>query len=145
MHNVNRHQVKRNRPAGFQPNHNQGEPTMSEYCKLCGEKYSNARSLLSNRCPKNPIPNGKHVLFEGDQEGPFLCVHCGEKYTSLRSLVTNRCMHNPNGQNHEPFEGNPNGPFVCKFCGSSYPILRNLVRNRCTKNPERGGCHSPAR
>ena len=44
---------------------------MSEYCKLCGEHYSNAKSLLGNRCPKNPMPNGKHVLFEGDQDGPF--------------------------------------------------------------------------
>ncbi len=125
--------------------HTQKNQSMSEYCKLCGQRFSDARNLLSNRCTSNPAPNGRHVLFEGDKDGPFICVHCGQKYTSLRPLVTNRCMHNPNGRNHEAFDGDPNGPFRCKFCGREYRDIRTMVTNRCTKNPERGGCHSPAR
>ncbi len=118
---------------------------MSEYCKLCGQRFSDARNLLSNRCTSNPAPNGRHVLFEGDKDGPFICVHCGEKKSDLRNLVINRCTMNLNGTRHEPFEGNPNGPFVCKYCGHESRDMRNLVANRCIKNPERNGRHSPAR
>lgn len=96
---------------------------MSEYCKLCGQKFSDARNLLNNRCTKNSIPNGKHVLFEGDKDGPFICVHCGEKKSDLRNLVTNRC----------------------KYCGHESRDIRNLVTNRCIKNSTRNGHHSPAR
>lgn len=120
-------------------------PPMSELCKYCGREYSNARDLLNNSCTLHPDGHGKHALFEGDKDGPFICLHCGQKYTALRPLVTNRCMHNPNGRNHEPFEGDPNGPFTCKYCGREYRDIRTMVTNRCTKNPERNGCHSPAR
>ena len=120
---------------------------MSEYCKYCGEKYSDAKSLLSNSCSHHPSGprKGNHALFEGDKDGPFICIHCGQKYTSLQPLVTNRCLHNPDGRNHEAFEGNPHGPFRCKFCGHPYPDIRTMVTNRCTKNPEHGGNHRPAR
>ena len=33
---------------------------MSEYCKLCGQRFSDARNLLSNRCTKNPERGGNH-------------------------------------------------------------------------------------
>lgn len=32
---------------------------MSEYCKYCGQKYNDARSLLANSCLRNPTRVGK--------------------------------------------------------------------------------------
>ena len=78
---------------------------MSEYCKYCGEKYSDAKSLLSNSCSHHPsgFRKGRHALFEGDKDGPFRCKFCGSSYPSLRTLVTNRCTKNPErGGNHRP-------------------------------------------
>jgi predicted nucleic acid-binding Zn-ribbon protein len=44
---------------------------MSEYCKYCGEKYSDAKSLLLNSCSHHPsgFRKGRHALFEGDKNG----------------------------------------------------------------------------
>ena len=122
-----------------------GSLLYSEYCKYCGSRYSDARSLLANSCTRHPDGRGKHALFEGDKNGPFYCIHCGSKYTDLGTLLRNSCSHNPNGRYHEAYDGDISGPFTCKFCGREYRDIHTMVLNSCSKNPTRGGKHSPAR
>ena len=61
---------------------------MSEYCKYCGQKYTDARTLLSCSCSKHPDGRGKHALFEGDKEGPFDIAAVSEKYRYNGTLKT---------------------------------------------------------
>lgn len=77
------------------------------YCKYCGWKASNVRSLTSCRCSKHPDGGNKgyHALYEGDEKREYTCKNCGRKYTSITSLTSNVCARHPDGGNkgwHQP-------------------------------------------
>lgn len=72
------------------------------YCKWCGNKYPNIKTLTSVPCSKNPTKGGKHELYEGTEKTQYVCKWCGNKYPSLIALTAGPCSHNPNNKNHEP-------------------------------------------
>lgn len=100
------------------------------YCKLCGQKYYDARTLLRNTCPRNH--GGKHVLFEGDAAQKWICENCGLTYTSLKDLTRNTCPHG-NGATHVPYRGGIRTQYTCRWCGKKYSDLRTMTRNTVRK------------
>ena len=65
----------------------------SVYCKYCGAKYPDAKTLLKNRCPHIFAGKGKHVLFEGEEASKYICENCGTVFSSLKDLTRNTCPH----------------------------------------------------
>ena len=63
-------------------------------CIHCGEKRTELRPLVTNRCLHNP-DGRNHEPFEGNPNGPFRCRFCGRPYPDIRTMVTNRCTKNP--------------------------------------------------
>ena len=129
-----------------------GEITMSEYCKYCGTSARDARSLLSNNCPKHPngFCKGKHALYEGGERSEYVCVYCGAKNRSLSSLLSNSCPKHPDGfakGKHVAYDGRESGPYECKYCGREFRDIASMVSNSCPKHPAgfAKGKHSPAR
>ena len=129
-----------------------GETTMSEYCKYCGTSARDARSLLSNNCPKHPngFCKGKHALYEGGERSEYVCVYCGTKNRSLSSLLSNSCPKHPDGfakGKHVAYDGRESGPYECKYCGREFRDIASMVSNSCPKHPAgfAKGKHSPAR
>ena len=70
------------------------------YCKWCGQKYSDPRSLSINSCRQNP-EGTKHAIYEGSEKKQYLCKYCGRKYPDLRSLCINSCKESPS-KHHSP-------------------------------------------
>ena len=129
-----------------------GETTMSEYCKYCGTSARDARSLLSNNCPKHPngFCKGKHALYEGGERSEYVCVYCGTKNRSLSSLLNGWCPKHPDGPSrgkHVAYDGRENGPYECKYCGREFRDIASMVNGWCPKHPTgpSKGKHSPAR
>lgn len=110
------------------------------YCKLCGQKYPDEKTLLRNTCPRNH--GGKHVLFTGGAPSKFICENCGQTYTSLKDLTRNTCPHG-NGAAHVPYRGGIRTQYSCRWCGRKYSDLRNMTRNTCPKHPGGRGNHRP--
>ncbi len=69
------------------------------YCKNCGRKYSDVRSLLANNCQRHPTnpSQGKHELYESSEKSRYTCKHCGREYTDLVTLTANVCQRHPLG------------------------------------------------
>ena len=116
------------------------KPT-SVYCKLCGQKYPDAKTLLRNRCPHND--GGKHVLFEGEAADKYICENCGMTYTSLKDLTRNTCPHG-NGTAHVPYRGGICAQYTCRWCGRKYKNLKDMTRTSCPKHPDGKGNHRPS-
>lgn len=113
----------------------------SAMCKLCGQKYPDAKTLLRNRCPHND--GGKHVLFEGEAADKYICENCGMTYTSLKDLTRNTCPHE-NGAAHVPYRGGISAEYTCRWCGRKYKNLKDMTRTSCPKHPKKKGNHRPA-
>ena len=123
-----------------------------EYCKYCGTSARDARSLLSNNCPKHPngFCKGKHALYEGGERSEYVCVYCGTKNRSLSSLLNGWCPKHPDGPSrgkHVAYDGRESGPYECKYCGSEFRDIASMVNGWCPKHPNgpSRGKHSPAR
>ncbi len=114
----------------------------SVYCKLCGQKYPDAKTLLRNRCPHNDGGKGKHVLFEGEAADKYICENCGLTYTSLKDLTRNTCPHG-NGAAHVPYRGGVQSAYICRYCGKQYKSLKDMTRNSCPKAPKAKSAHRP--
>jgi DNA-directed RNA polymerase subunit RPC12/RpoP len=69
------------------------------YCKLCGQKFSSARTLTSMSCNRHPdgVCKGKHQLYEGGEKNEYVCKLCGRKFSSLRTLTSMSCNRHPDG------------------------------------------------
>jgi predicted nucleic acid-binding Zn-ribbon protein len=59
------------------------------YCKHCGQKYSDVKTLTINSCSKSP--SKKHELFEGEEQKEYFCLNCGQKYSDLKTMLINSC------------------------------------------------------
>lgn len=114
----------------------------SVYCKLCGQKYPDAKTLLRNRCPHNDGGKGKHILFEGEAADKYICENCGLIYTSLKDLTRNTCPHG-NGAAHVPYRGGIKSEYTCRWCGRKFKNLKDMTRNSCHKRPDGKGNHRP--
>ena len=110
------------------------------YCKLCGQKYPDAKTLLRNRCPHNDGGKGKHVLFEGETADKYICENCGMTYTSLKDLTRNTCPHG-NGAAHVPYRSGICAQYTCRWCGRKYKNLKDMTRTSCPKHPDKKGNH----
>lgn len=117
-----------------------GTSTSFFLCRLCGARYSDAKTLLRNTCPRNH--GGKHVLFEGEAADKFICENCGITYSSLKDLTRNTCPHR-NGAAHVPYRGGIKTEYTCRWCGTKYKNLKDMTRNSCLKHPESKGNHRP--
>ena len=113
------------------------------YCKRCGQKYAEDKTLLRNRCPHSFAGKGNHVLFEGEESEKYICENCGQTYTSLKDLTRNTCPHG-NGAAHVPYRGGIRAQYTCRWCGNKYTDLRNMTRNSCQKHPDGHGNHRPS-
>ena len=113
------------------------------YCKRCGQKYADEKTLLRNRCPHSFAGKGNHVLFEGEESEKYICENCGQTYTSLKDLTRNTCPHG-NGAAHVPYRGGIRAQYTCRWCGNKYTDLRNMTRNSCQKHPDGHGNHRPS-
>lgn len=109
-------------------------------CKLCGQKYQNAKTLLRNVYPHNN--GGSHVLFEGKEADNYICENCGASYSSLKDLTRNRCPHEE-GMCHVPYRNGVCHQYTCRWCGRIYVSLKDMTRNSCTKHPLVKGTHRP--
>lgn len=110
-------------------------------CRLCGQKYPDAKTLLLNTCPRNH--GGRHVLFEGEEADKFVCENCGITYSSLKDLTRNTCPHG-NGAAHVPYRGGIRFEYICRWCGRKYKSLKDMTRNSCPKHPNGKGNHRPS-
>jgi len=63
------------------------------YCKHCGNKYTDVRTLTSSSCVKSPTK--KHELYEGSEKSQYICKYCGIKNTNIRTLVSCSCTKSP--------------------------------------------------
>lgn len=115
--------------------------TPPAYCKLCGAKYPDAKTLLRNTCPHNH--GNKHVLFEGEEADKYICENCGNTYTSLKDLTRNTCPHG-NGTAHVPYRGGIRAQYTCCWCGRNYKNLKDMTRTSCPKHPDGKGNHRPS-
>ena len=115
----------------------------SVYCKRCGVKYPDAKTLLRNRCPHSFGGKGKHVLFEGEEADKYICENCGITYTSLKDLTRNSCPHG-NGAAHVPYRGGIKTEYTCRWCGRKYKSLKDMTLNSCPKQPDGKGNHRVA-
>lgn len=118
--------------------------TSAAYCKRCGQKYTDAKTLLRNRCPHGSGGQGKHVLFEGEEADKYICENCGTTYTSLKDLARNTCPHGTESLPvHSPYRGGIQAQYTCRWCGSKYTSLKDMTRNSCPKRPAGRGTHRP--
>ena len=136
------HDVAFSAPASGKESGAAAKPA-SVYCKLCGQKYADAKTLLRNRCPHNDGGKGKHVLFEGKEAEKYICENCGMTYTSLKDLTRNTCPHG-NGTAHVPYRGGICAQYTCRWCGRKYKNLKDMTRNSCPKHPDGKGNHRPS-
>ncbi|HJH02536.1 MAG TPA: hypothetical protein K8W19_00740 [Victivallis vadensis] len=69
------------------------------YCKNCGRKFSDVRTLTSLFCSRHPDGSGKgkHELYEGDEKSTYTCKYCGRTFSSIAALVGVRCSRHPDG------------------------------------------------
>ena len=76
-----------------------GKPSSVVFCEYCGQKFSSAKTLINNNCPRHPAGSmkGKHKLYEGSEKSQYLCKYCGQKFSSIQSLTTNKCFKHPSG------------------------------------------------
>ena len=117
----------------------------SVYCKRCGAKYPDAKTLLRNRCPHSFAATGKHVLFEGEEADKYICENCGITYTSLKDLTRNTCPHGTELLPvHTPYRGGICAEYTCRWCGRKYKNLKDMTRTSCPKHPDGQGNHRPA-
>lgn len=72
---------------------------MSEYCKYCGTSARDARTLLNGWCLKHPDgpSRGKHVAYDGCENGPYECKYCGREFRDIASMVNGWCPRHPDG------------------------------------------------
>jgi hypothetical protein len=80
---------------------------MNYYCKNCGNKSSNIKSLTASFCIRHPLGanKGKHELYEGSEKSKYLCKYCGTSNTSISTLTSGFCVRHPHGANkgkHSP-------------------------------------------
>lgn len=117
----------------------------SVYCKRCGAKYPDAKTLLKNRCPHSFGGKGKHVLFEGEEADKYICENCGMTYTSLKDLTRNSCPHGTELLPiHSPYRGGICEEYSCRWCGRKFKNLKDMTRNSCHKHPDGKGGHRPS-
>lgn len=109
-------------------------------CKLCGQKYPDAKTLLRNSCPNGQ--GGKHIVFAGSYAEKYICENCGKTYMSLRDLTRNKCSHE-NGARHVPYAVGIRAQYACRWCGIKYKSLKEMTRNLCSKHPDGRGTHRP--
>lgn len=115
------------------------------YCKRCGAKYPDAKTLLRNRCPHSFGGKGKHVLFEGAEADKYICENCGIVYSSLKDLTRNTCPHGTELLPiHSPYRGGICAEYSCRWCGRKYKNLKDMTRTSCPKHPEGKGNHRPS-
>jgi len=69
------------------------------YCKHCGLKYSDVKTLVSSSCSASPTK--RHELYEGAEKSQYTCKYCGMKYSTIRSLVSASCSKSPS-KRHVP-------------------------------------------
>lgn len=75
------------------------------YCKNCGQKYSEVKTLTATPCPKHPSGKGKHELYEGSEKDKYTCKYCGQKYSDIKTLTSIPCPKHPDGSSkgkHSP-------------------------------------------
>lgn len=77
------------------------------YCRYCGRKASDVRSLTSSSCQRHPDgpAKGRHALYEGGVKDRYVCKYCGHKATTINSLTSSKCQRHPKGAAkglHEP-------------------------------------------
>lgn len=77
------------------------------FCKNCGSKFNNMRTMTSTKCPRHPRGSNKgyHQLYEGSIKKIYICKNCGSKFNNLRTMTTAKCPKHPNGSNkgtHQP-------------------------------------------
>ncbi len=77
------------------------------YCKYCGHKAADVRSLTGNACPRHPNGpgQGRHTLYEGSEKSEYTCKWCGKRAVDIGSLTSSKCMRHPDGPGagrHEP-------------------------------------------
>jgi hypothetical protein len=70
------------------------------YCKWCGHRYPDARTLLINHCKQNPEAQ-THALYEGTEKKEYVCKYCGWKYRDMRTMCINTCKASPS-KTHSP-------------------------------------------
>ena len=117
----------------------------SVYCKRCGLKYPDAKTLLRNRCPHSFAGKGNHVLFEGEEADKYICENCGITYTSLKDLTHNTCPHGTELMPvHVPYRGGICAQYTCRWCGRKFKNLKDMTRNSCQKHPDGKGNHRPS-
>ena len=63
------------------------------YCRHCGNKFTEVRTLTSASCVKSPTK--KHELYEGSEKTQYVCKYCGYKSTTIRALVSASCTKSP--------------------------------------------------
>ena len=71
----------------------------NSYCKNCGEKFSNVKSLTSSNCVRHELGphKGKHVLYEGSEKDKYTCKFCGNNFPSIKNMIHSFCSKHPNG------------------------------------------------
>ena len=69
------------------------------YCKYCGYRTSDVRTLTLYNCPRHPNGSwkGKHALYEGDEKAVYTCKYCGKTFSSILTLSLWNCPRHPNG------------------------------------------------
>jgi hypothetical protein len=77
------------------------------YCKYCGHKAADVRSLTGNACQRHPNGpgQGRHALYEGSEKSEYTCKWCGKRAVDIGSLTSSKCMRHPDGPGagrHEP-------------------------------------------
>jgi DNA-directed RNA polymerase subunit RPC12/RpoP len=72
---------------------------MAVYCKHCGIKMPDVRTLTLNSCLKSP--SKRHELYEGSEKSKYICKHCGMTMPTIQVLVANTCLKSPT-KRHEP-------------------------------------------
>jgi len=64
------------------------------YCKWCGMKFSDVRTLVHNTCQKNPAGSGhKHELYEGAEKTQYTCKYCGQIFRTLADMNATRTCY----------------------------------------------------
>jgi ribosomal protein L37E len=69
------------------------------YCKHCGSKNTNVKSLTASTCSRSPTK--RHELYEGSEKSQYTCKYCGSKNTTLASLTASTCSKSPT-KRHSP-------------------------------------------
>ena len=77
------------------------------YCKNCGKKFLDPRTLAANLCQRHPdgCNKGKHQLYEGTEKSTYVCKYCGRSFHDIITMTANSCHQHPSGANkgkHSP-------------------------------------------